>query len=303
MIKKVVSFSQPSAGGAVPLLLAVGTLLATSVVLAKAGAQAGWPPLALLQWALLGAPLLQLLLHSTWRNLKTLDRPAVGYMALSGILFAVPNALAFGAAEEVGAGFVAFCFAFPLMITYLLALALRMETFRLLKFTGVALGLIGAVLLASGKAAAPGGLTPWALAALSAPIIIAVANIYRTKYWPQGVTPILLSTGMMIGGFLTMLVINRGAGLPMVPDTWNSTTAGLLAAQIALFAALYDLYFRLQKLAGPVYLSQIGSVAAVSGAALAFGAFGEVPSPAHFAAFAAVGTGIYLVSRKAASHR
>jgi len=301
MNKPITSFHLPSAGGAVPLLLAVGTLLATSVVLAKAGAQAGWPPLALLQWALLGAPLLQLLLHGTWRNLKTLDRSAIGYMILSGILFAVPNALAFGAAGEVGAGFVAFCFAFPLMITYLLALALRMEPFQALKFTGVALGLIGAVLLAASKATAPGGLTPWAIAALSAPVIIAVANIYRTRYWPKGVTPVLLSTGMMVGGFLTMLVINRGAGLPLAPDTWNSTSAGLLAAQIVLFAALYDLYFRLQKLAGPVYLSQIGSVAAVSGAALAFGAFGEVPSPAHFAAFAAVGAGIYLVSRKTGS--
>ena len=82
-----------------------------------------------------------------------------------------------------------------------------------------------------------------------------------------------------------------------MPGTWSLEATGLLAAQITIFTFQYGLYFRLQHTAGPVYLSQIGSVAAVIGLGLGYLAFVEVPNMAKLAAVAAVGAGIVLVSK------
>jgi drug/metabolite transporter (DMT)-like permease len=52
----------------------------------------------------------------------------------------------------------------------------------------------------------------------------------------------------------------------------------------------------LQKLAGPVYLSQIGSVGAIFGAALAVFALGEPAGAALFLAASAILFGVFLVN-------
>lgn len=285
---------------AVLLLLAVGGLLGASAILAKAAVAAGWPPLGFLQWSMLGAATLQLALAGQARAGFRPTLPLLAYLAGSGFLFAAANALAFAAVAHVGAGFVALCFAFPLVVTYALALALDLERLRIARLAGVLIGVAGAALLAGDAAAAESEAGFWALAALAAPIVIGAANIYRSRFWPSGVAPALLSLGMMAFGFATLAAITLGFGLEVRPAVWTSETIALLAAQTLLFTALYDLYMRLQKLAGPVYLSQIGSVGAAVGVALAHVVFGEVPGPLKLAAAGAIAAGVVLVSMRSA---
>ncbi|MBO6512173.1 MAG: EamA/RhaT family transporter, partial [Roseibium sp.] len=71
---------------------------------------------------------------------------------------------------------------------------------------------------------------------------------------------------------------NLLADVPMVPVSFSDQALALLAAQTAIFTVQYGLYFRLQQTAGPVYLSQIGSVAAVIGLVLGYLVYGEVPN-------------------------
>ncbi|MDN3718988.1 EamA family transporter [Roseibium salinum] len=132
--------------------------------------------------------------------------------------------------------------------------------------------------------------------ALSIPVFLATGNIYRTLKWPKGATPVDLALGMMATGFLALAIFTAAIGIPVVPSGWSPEAVGLLAAQMAIFALQYGLYFRLQQTAGPVYLSQIGSVAAVIGLGLGFLVFGEIPNAAKLAAVASVGAGIVLVT-------
>lgn len=285
------------------LLLAVGGLLGTSAVFAKAAPGLGWTPIILLQWSMLGSALIQggVLL---WRargkagagQTPATQRQLVTYMAVAGGLFALPNAIGFTAAPQVGAGFISLCLAFPLVLTYGLSVVLKLERFQTLRALGVVMGLVGGVLLVSDGQSLDPQARLWAIGALLMPVIIAVGNIYRTLKWPHGASPLLLSTGMMAFGGGSLVLVTLGLGLPQVPTSISGAALGLAAAQALVFAVQYVFYFQLQKVAGPVYLSQIGSVAAVTGLGLAFLTFGEMPGWLQFSAVGAIGLGILLVS-------
>ncbi len=287
------------------LLLVVGSFLAVSTVIAKAAPVAGWHPLALLQWAILGGAVgLYLITRlATGRResgslvpIVPVGKQLFFYLVVSGLLFIAPNMIAVVSAPKVGAGFVSLSFAFPLVLTYAFAVVLRLERLHWLRGAGVLFGLAGGVLLAVSGADLAVEASGWSMIALAIPVFLASGNIYRTLFWPVGARPVDLALGMMATGFVALSVFNVLAGVSVTPETWSAAAAGLLAAQIAIFAVQYGLYFRLQHTAGPVYLSQIGSVAAVIGLGLGYLVFGEVPNVAKFAAVASVGAGIVLVT-------
>ncbi|MEP3047535.1 MAG: DMT family transporter [Roseibium sp.] len=287
------------------LLLVVGSFLAISTVIAKAAPQFGWHPLALLQWSVLGGAVV-LYLATRLANARKdtsdaetgrrLSKPLLTYMAISGLLFITPNMIAVVAAPKVGAGFVSLSFAFPLVLTYAFAVLIGLERLQILRAIGVLFGLAGAVSLALSGTKLSSEASLWSVFALAIPVFLAIGNIYRTLKWPKGAKPVDLALGMMAAGFLVLAALTSIAGIPVLPAGWTSGAIGLLVAQISIFALQYGLYFRLQQTAGPVYLSQIGSVAAVIGLGLGFLVFGEVPNIAKLAAVVAVGFGIVFVT-------
>ncbi|MES0808501.1 DMT family transporter [Roseibium sp. SCPC15] len=289
----------------VVLLLVVGSFLAVSTVLAKSAPDFGWHPLALLQWSILGGAATLFLVtrlfakadgQSERKAGSSPRRRLIAYLAISGVLFILPNMIAVVAAPKVGAGFVSLSFAFPLVLTYAIAVFLRLERLQVLMGAGVLFGLAGGVLLAMSGANLSADASLWSVFALSIPVFLASGNIYRTLKWPEGVKPVDLALGMMATGFLALAVFTSVWGLPVLPEYWTLEASALLLSQTAIFALQYGLYFRLQQTAGPVYLSQIGSVAAVVGLGLGFFVFGEVPNAAKTAAVVFVGTGIVLVT-------
>ncbi len=281
------------------LLVSVGAMLGVTAVIAKAAALAGWPPVALLAWALLGGGLLQLGYSLAAGRRPGTSAAYLRYYLGSGLLQALPNALAFAAAQHVGAGIVALCFAFPLIFTYALALCFRLERLQGQRLAGVLLGLAGGLVIAAGSGGAGFSPSPWMLAALAAPVIIAVGNLYRSLYWPKGATALELSPGMLTTAGGSLLLALLVAGAPLAPETWSFVPSALLLGQTAIFALLFVLYFVLQKLAGPVYLSQIGSVGALVGLGLATALLAEPLSPRIVAAGGLVACGIFFVNRGA----
>ena len=96
------------------------------------------------------------------------------------------------------------------------------------------------------------------------PVSLAVGNIYRTADWPEGTGPIELAVGshlaaaaMLLAGTLVLTGATSLATLANVPL--------VAAAQVASAALMFAFFFRLQAVGGPVYLSQIGYVAAAVG--------------------------------------
>ena len=135
---------------------------------------------------------------------------------------------------------------------------------------------------------------------LAIPVVLAVGNIYRTLRWPSGASPVFLAALMLFGGALTLLpfaLVTEPGQLPALLA--SATVIRLLLLEIAVFAVLYVFFFVLQKLAGPVYLSQIGTVAALVGTLIAVGLMGEAPPPNLALAGVLVALGLILFHRGA----
>lgn len=282
------------------LLLAVGGLLGLIGNVAKLAAASGWPPVALLLWSLLGAGGLLCLLALTRGEAPSLRRPYLRYYLISGLVsISLPNALLFSAIPHVGAGFASLCLAFPPLLTYALALALRMEGLQRLRLLGILVGLAGSLILALSKLGSADSPLLWVLATLVMPVFLTIGNIYRSRHWPVGARPLQLAPGMLLAGALLLVPLGL-FGVELRP-IWGQPTAGWwLAAEVLLFAGMYALFFVLQKVAGAVYLSQIGSVTAITGAAVAVFLLGEQGSLAMLLAVLCTTAGVAMVALRPA---
>jgi len=282
-------------------LALVGSLLGFSLVIGKMAINNGAPPLPFLVVALLGAGTVLLIGERIKGQAFVINGRIVEYGLLAGVLFALPNAIGFIAVEHVGAGFLSLTFAFPILITYILSVVLMLDRFSAGKSLAVLLGLSGGVILALAKVSSGDSALFWVAISMTSPIIIATGNIYRTMRWPTGVSSMYLAAIMLLcAGFILLPVtLFTGAGefqqLLAQPQILI-----LLALQTALFTVMYLFYFVLQRMAGPVYLSQIGLVGAVTGTIAAVNLLGEnVPQNLLVAAIlVGLGTALFHYSSR-----
>ena len=262
--------------GALPLLLIVGALLAISVLLSKIAAGLHAPMLTYLVLAMGGSGIVLLMMNGGIRRRGSRLGSLAAYGLVAGGLMALGSALGYLTVHAVGAAFIALALAFPPMLTWLLSLALRMERFDPLRATGLLIGLAGGVLLAVGKQiAAPSDLGA-VLAACAIPAVLAVGNVFRTRFWPKDASPRELADVMLIcGAALTLPFAIAFEGTSAVTRVPQPPMLLVLAGAIVTFVAQYAALFRLQQIAGPVYMSQIGSVAALVGSPVAVLVLGE----------------------------
>lgn len=261
-------------------LMLVGTLIALSWVVAKFANVAGAPPLTFLSACLVGAGLALLAITALQGQPMMLTRRTLEYAAVSGLLYALPNALGFLAIPHVGAGFISLSLAFPILITWVMAVFMRLERLKAQRLAGVLVGLTGGVLLTASKATSASEGQMWAVLVLAMPVIIAIGNLYRTLRWPAQAAPIFLAALMMFGGALALLPFVLIFEPGQVPALFASgAVTRMLMLETVVFSVLYLFYFVLQKVAGPVYFSQIGTVAALVGTLVAVFMLGETPPP------------------------
>ncbi|ELZ12691.1 membrane protein [Halovivax asiaticus JCM 14624] len=267
-------------------LLATGVFLGLSTNLAKIAAGVGLEPLAFLAWSLVGSTTVLAVIGAVRHRLPPINARTIEYFVVSGLVsVAVPNLLSFAAVPRVGAGFVALSIAFPPLFTYLGALLLGMEEFQTRRAAGVAFALGGAALLAALKLSEPDADAFWIVTTLTAPVLLAVGNIYRTLRWPEGAAPDELAPGMLAASGLMLLVVGAITGVllggvsrfSLVVPTENIVPVLLIIAQTLTFSCMYLLFFFLQKHGGPIYLSLLGSVGAVVGVPIAVFLLGEAP--------------------------
>ncbi|CCG41394.1 DMT family transporter [Magnetospirillum molischianum] len=289
----------PSALKPILCLLATGSLLGLTTVLAGLAVRSGWNPIAFLFWSALGSGVLLAGVAGLAGERPKPSLPLLRYALISGLIsFALPNMLSFSAIPHVGAGFVSLCLAFPPMLTYGIALFLGMDRASVKGIGGMILGLSGAVLLALSQSSAQDGLWIWIGLALMAPVIIATGNIYRTVDWPKEASPRLLAPVMLLAAAAIIGLWVVFTGIPLSPVAWDRTASMLLFAQMTAVAATYALFFVLQKLSGPVGLSQIGWIGACVGKLLAVLVLAEAVPIILVPAFGLIFIGIVFVSRR-----
>ncbi|MEE4251912.1 MAG: DMT family transporter [Alcanivoracaceae bacterium] len=288
------------------LLLTVGCLIAAMLPLSKMAMAAGATPLAYAFWQSLGGAML-LSLASVWRTSPVKPRPLhLRYALLSGLTaIAIPNGLAFVLVAKVGAGLTATLYALPSLLTYGLALSLRMEQVSLARSLGLSLAVLGcACILWPRDASFVDGHSAWMTIGLGVPLSLAIGNIYRSRAWPRGAKSYQLAPAMLFAGalFLGLLTGLRGE----LNTLWLPGAASkLVAVQACLTALGYVGFFELQRRTSPVFLSQIGFVITLAGLVWGVFLFGEEIDAGVWAGIAIILPGMVLANRadSVVSHR
>jgi drug/metabolite transporter (DMT)-like permease len=159
---------------------------------------------------------------------------------------------------------------------------------------GIALGLLGALVIIvfrGGNFTVGGGL--WLAAALLIPVFLGIGNIYRTLAWPEGASPRKLAalTNLAAVPPLVLIALAQTGTLDIAPLL---AAPGLSALQVAVSTTMFLMFFRLQQLGGPTYLSQIGYVAAAVGVAIGVAWLKESYPASVWAGAAIIAAGIAL---------
>jgi drug/metabolite transporter (DMT)-like permease len=151
-------------------------------------------------------------------------------------------------------------FALSPVVTAALSLLLRVRPPNAPLLAAVALGFAGAVIIVLGRNALALPSAPqWLLIAMLVPCSLAIGNVYRTAKWPQTATPLQIAVVVnlsVVPLLFGMALVHGGSWWPVLQKPW------LVGAQWLASILNVALFFRLQWLTGPTYLSQIGYVAA-----------------------------------------
>lgn len=278
-------------------LLSGGSLLGLSTNLAKLAGETRLSPLAFLCWSILGAALVLTIASALRRDWPPVNARALEYYAVSALVgVAGSNLIFFSAIPYVGASFVGLIISLPPLLTYVGALALRMERFQIMRGAGVATALSGAVVLAAGKFSAPDANGFWVLLALVGPVLLAIGNLYRTLRWPKGASAHALAPGMLVAAAVMLLGAGFVPGFSLAIPMDQSLPLILIATQSVVFAGMFLLLFVLQRTGGPVLLSLLGSVGALVSVPIAILVQGESPPEGLILGAALIAAGVALLA-------
>lgn len=269
-----------SAELSVALMLAASAMFACVTGLTKVAGSDGAPMLWFTAAAMIGSgAVLTWTAHLTGRGKVMKQANVLIYSAISGGLMVAYNAINFVSVAHVGASFVSLAFILPTLLTYCFAVVLGMDRLAVLKIVAVACGVSGGVLLAGAKLGAVSTAdTGWVVLAICNPVLMAINNIYRTRYWPNGMGPLLASALMLLVGGLLFVPVATMFDSP-ISDLAHQDNAIILLAVTALFALQYPAFLSVQYLSGPVFLSLSGPLIGVFGATGAYFLLGEAAPP------------------------
>ncbi|MEH6404562.1 MAG: DMT family transporter [Sneathiella sp.] len=288
-----------------PLYVVIfGLTFGTTIGLAKLGAMEGLPPMSLVFWQMLGAGVFLGLVATLKGQRPTLKPSHLRYYIIAGILGnAVPTTIAFTASAKIGASLTGLVYPLSTVFTYTLAVLIGMDKVHPKKIAGLILGLLGAVtiiatpLLSGGTDAIDDASIFWLIAIFTIPVFLACGNIYRTKAWPPNTGSLPLASGMMISTAILLLPVLYVSNNFQAPDLNGSTVDWIILGSTCLSIVGFIAYFELQRIAGPVYFSQISYFITITTVAFGFFVFDETLTVTTWIAIGFIFAGLYMVSK------
>ena len=284
-----------SASSVHALLVGNGALIAGVYAFGKVAGEAGIPALAVLAWQVVSAAVIVTAIAALRGDLPRLSGANVRYAAIAGFLgVSAPNLLMFSAAPHLPGGVMGAVMAMSPVLTYAIAVTLRLERLGAKAAAGIGIGFLGTALVIGPLAElGPAGCV---LIAAAAPLLLACANVFRSTAWPSGLSPLAAASLMLV---LQALVL---APVALVLQTFQIPSAGITDTNVALwgagvFTAVFYLgAFELQKRGGPIMVGQLGQVIAIASLAIGVVAFHERYGVQTLAGVSLVIAGVILVN-------
>jgi drug/metabolite transporter (DMT)-like permease len=143
----------------------------------------------------------------------------------------------------------------------------------------------------------------WVAFGFLAPTGYALGNIFNARWRPTDSASLALACGMLFGAaaWVAPTVLLTGSfhpiGLPPAAADWA------IFGQILISSLAYVLLFELLRVAGVVYLSQVGYIVALTAIVWGGVLFGERYSVWIWAAMALILTGVALVNWRSSRDR
>ena len=281
------------------MMLATGCFYGLQISLTKVATTGGVPPVALIFWTVLGSGLILLGLTAIRGRIPKLDGPHLLSYVLMGIVgVGGPNILLAYVAPRIPAGIVAMTLTLVPMLVYGLALLLRMEGFRWLRFSGLILGFSGMLLMVAPTASLPEPeMVGWLLVALAAPFCFAVFVISGERWRPPETDSLALAAGGIMTAAIFCLVVTAATGqwwFGSAPFDWaDASILFIMAIQVAT----YVMFFECIRISNSVFYSTVAYPETLFGVAWGYIIFSEAHSAWVWAALVLLLGGIYLVNR------
>lgn len=257
-------------------LLTLGSIWGVSMSTTKLAVQT-FGPFSVVFWYALIAFLVLSLLSAVRRKPPPLDGRHIRYYLASGLIgFAIPSLNNVLVVQHVPAGILSTVIATAPVFTYTIALAARQERFQALRAGGIGLGLVGTLFILVPRQSLPSpDMAPWVALGLLTPFLYGVTAVIISRFMPRETDSMTLATGFLgvaTAFFLCILLASGQAQLPL-PPVWPGSYMILWLGVSS--SAAYVLYFQIIRMAGPVYLSQVGYLVVSVGVLAGMLIFGE----------------------------
>jgi drug/metabolite transporter (DMT)-like permease len=285
--------------GFLPAFLVVVTGVVYPLVFSftKLATDAGAPPLGFVLWHLTitGAALLLITLCSG-RRLALGRAHLRSYVVIGLIGIAGPISLLTFLTAKLPAGLITLVVVLSPLLTYLVAILVRLDRLRAFSVAGIVIGFGGVLLVTVPEVSLPTPeMTGWLLLALLAPVLFALTNVSASLLRPPAANSLALATGMVLVTAAIMAVVALATGQAYaLPGPGPALWAMLATA--AVNAAFYVAFFEIVRMAGPVFFAQFNYLVVVAGFGWGALIFGESHSAYVWGAAALMLLGLALHS-------
>ncbi|OUR77818.1 hypothetical protein A9Q83_09890 [Alphaproteobacteria bacterium 46_93_T64] len=285
-------------------VLIFGVLFGATISMAKVAANHGIQPLSLVFWQMLAGGLLLALTAAFKKQPLKFSPRYLRYYFVAGILGnALPTTLAFTASIKIGAALTGLVYPLSPVFTYAFSLIMRLDRIRKWKIIGMLFGLFGALIIVLppmlNKNPEEIALLPplWILLAFTIPVFLGLGNIYRSIDWPAGSASLPLAAGMLIATSILLLPALLLTDAPIIPRFTSNIQTAILTGNIIMSYVGFIFYFELQRIADPVYFSQISYFITITTLFFGYLVFGESFELYILPSIVLMFMGLYLVSR------
>ena len=280
------------------LLLLLGTGWGLSFSLAKIATNAGLHPFGLLMWQAGGAAAIALFFCLARRKLGQFRRANLPYYAFIGCMgIILPSGVIFWAAPHIPAGIQAILIATSTIVTYALALVIRLENFSWRRVLGIVLGFIAVLLILGPDASLPEpGMAGWALFGMIAPLCYSINPLVIDRFRPLRTDSHVLAFGMLLCTFIIITPVALVAGVEFMPGPpWDRVDLAVFGMPLITGGAML-IVFELIRVSGPVYFAMVGYPVTACGVLWGWYVFDERLGPYIWVALAFMLAALALVN-------
>lgn len=280
-------------------ICALGACWGLSYSLAKIAVGVRFTPVAFWFWqSLAGGLVLAALARMRGAAAPRTPRHLRFYVLIALIAYTFPGIIVVMCAQYLPAGVLGVLPTTSVVLTYALSVALRIDRLDAIRVSGLAIGLGGILLILLPRASLPSpDQIGWVLVGLLAPFFYSATNVATAVLRPPGLDSLgmawvvqLLAASFML---VYLLLVGGWSPIPAALDAPN--IALLIQGGVAVVTTI--LWIEVIRLAGPVFMSQVGFITTSTGVAWGMLLFDERHSAWVWAAIACVLVGLALVTR------